>query len=53
MRAMAMEEAGNRTKLAPRKKKETYQKAYDLYKQAFEAGRTDAFEKMEELEDKL
>jgi chromosome segregation ATPase len=51
--AKGMEEAANRTKLAPRKKRRTYKKAYDLYKKAFEAGKTDAYAKMEELEDKI
>jgi chromosome segregation ATPase len=31
-RAQAIEEAGNRTKLAPKKKKETYREAIELYK---------------------
>ncbi len=49
-RAQAAEEMAKRTKLAPRKKKETMKEAYDLYKKAFEAGHKEAFAKVEELE---
>jgi DNA repair exonuclease SbcCD ATPase subunit len=52
-RAQAMEEAANRTKLAPRKKKETYAEALDLYKKALAYGREDAEPKIKELEDKI
>jgi len=52
-RAEAIEEAANRTKLAPRKKKETYQEAIDLYKRAFAMGREDARQKIDELEEKI
>lgn len=39
-RAKAVEEAANRTRLAPRKKKETYRESLDLYKKALELGKT-------------
>ncbi len=52
-RAAAIEEAANRTKLAPRKKKETYKEALDLYKKALTAGRQDAQAKIEELSKKV
>ncbi|MEN7549631.1 hypothetical protein AAG747_17030 [Rapidithrix thailandica] len=50
--AQTQEEVAKRTKFAPKKKKREYKAAYDLYQKAFEAGRTDAYEKMEELKDK-
>ena len=52
-RAVAYEEAANRTKLAPRKKKETLQQALDLYKQALALGNEAAEPKVTELEAKL
>lgn len=52
-RAAAVEEAANRTKLAPRKKKDTYQEALDLYKKALEKGREDAQAKIDELKEKV
>ncbi len=52
-RASAVEEAANRTKLAPRKKKKTYEEALNLYKKSKQLGREDAQEKIEELEDKI
>lgn len=52
-RAAAVEEAANRTKLAPRKKKETMKEALDLYKRAFALGREDAETKIKELEEKI
>lgn len=52
-RAQAVEEAANRTKLAPRKKKETLQEAIDLYKKALSLGRQDAQGKINELQKKL
>ena len=48
-RAAATEEAANRTKLAPRKKKETLKEALELYKLALSMGRTDAQKKIDEL----
>jgi chromosome segregation ATPase len=52
-RAESTVEMANRTKFAPKKKKETLKIAYDLYKLAFESGREDAYAKMEELEGEL
>lgn len=52
-RGEALEEAANRTKLAPKKKKETYKEAYDLYKKAFEEGHKEAYNKMQSLESKI
>jgi chromosome segregation ATPase len=52
-RAVAVEEAANRTKLAPRKKKETYQEALELYKKAQSLGSKDAAAKITELEKKI
>lgn len=49
-RAQAVEEAANRTRLAPRKKKETYLEALDLYRQAGNLGHPEAAAKMEELQ---
>lgn len=52
-RAAAIEEAANRTKLAPRKKKETYKEALELYKKALDSGRADAQAKIDELSKKV
>jgi len=52
-RAQAVEEAANRTKLAPKKKKETYQEAVELYKKAQSMGKEEAQAKITELEKKL
>lgn len=52
-RAVAVEEAANRTKLAPRKKKETLQEALELYKKAQSLGSKDAAAKIAELEKKI
>ena len=52
-RAAAIEEAANRTKLAPRKKRETYREALDYYRKALEAGREDAQAKIDELSKKV
>jgi len=52
-RAAAVEEAAKRTKLAPTKKKETYREALELYKKAFELGKTEAKDKISELEKKV
>ena len=52
-RGQAVEEAANRTKLAPRKKKETYREAVELYKKALSLGKTEAQDKITELEKKL
>jgi chromosome segregation ATPase len=42
-RGQAVEEAANRTKLAPRKKKETYKEAIELYKKALSLGKAEAY----------
>jgi hypothetical protein len=51
--ATAMEEAADRTKLAPRKKKTTQQEALELYRKAFQLGKQEAQDKIQELEKKL
>jgi chromosome segregation ATPase len=52
-RAQAVEEAANRTKLAPRKKKETLKEAVELYKKALSLGKSEAQAKITELEKRL
>ena len=52
-RAAAVEEAADRTQLAPRKKKRTYQEALDLYKKAYEMGVEEAKPKIDEIEEKI
>ncbi len=52
-RAQAVEEAANRTKLAPKKKKETLKEAIELYKKALSMGKTEAQAKIDELEQKI
>lgn len=52
-RGQAVEEAAARTKLAPRKKKETLREAVELYKKALSLGKTEAQEKITALESKL
>jgi chromosome segregation ATPase len=52
-RGEAVEEAAARTKLAPRKKKETLREAVELYKKALSLGKTEAQDKITELEKKL
>lgn len=52
-RAQAVEEAANRTKLAPRKKKETFKEAVELYKKALSLGKNEAQAKIDELEKRL
>jgi chromosome segregation ATPase len=52
-RASAVEEAANRTKLAPRKKKETYKEAIELYKKALSLGKQEAQDKITALEKKV
>jgi chromosome segregation ATPase len=46
----ALETAAERTKLAPRKKKETQREALELYKQSYSLGKQEAKTKIEELE---
>lgn len=52
-RAAAIEEAANRTKLAPKKKKETYKEAIELYKRSMALGNTEAEGKIKELEARI
>ncbi len=49
----ALEEAAKRTKLAPKKRKESYSEAMEYYKKALSFGREDAQAKIEELEKKI
>ncbi len=52
-RGQAVEEAANRTKLAPRKKKDTYKEAIELYKKALSLGKTEAQAKIDALNKKI
>lgn len=52
-RAIAIEEAANRTKFAPKKKKETRLEALELYRLALVFGKEEAKERIEILEQKL
>jgi len=52
-RGEAVEEAANRTKLAPRKRKETYKEAIELYKKALSLGVDKAQARIDELEKKI
>ncbi len=52
-RAQAVEEAANRTKLAPRKKKDTLKEALELYKKAQSLGNDKAQAKIDELEKRI
>ncbi len=52
-RGQAIEEAANRTKLAPRKKKDTLKEALELYKKALSLGNDKAKAKVDELEKRL
>jgi predicted nucleic acid-binding Zn-ribbon protein len=52
-RAKAVEEAANRTRLAPNKKRETYKEALELYKKALSLGKSEAQENISTLEKKL
>jgi chromosome segregation ATPase len=52
-RAAAVEEAANRTRLAPRKKKETLKEAVELYRKALSLGKNEAEAKITELEKRL
>lgn len=49
-RARAVEEAANRTKLAPNKKRETFKEALELYKHALSLGKTEAKEDVAKIE---
>jgi len=48
--AVALQTAAERTKLAPRKKKETQREALELFKQSYSLGKEEAKAKIEELE---
>ncbi len=52
-RGQAVEEAAARTKLAPKKKKETLREAIELYKKALSLGKAEAQEKITALESKI
>ena len=52
-RAQAVEEAASRTKLAPRKKKDTLKEALELYKKSLSLGKQEAQAKITELEEKV
>lgn len=52
-RGEAIEEAANRTKLAPKKKKDTYREALEMYKKALSLGVDKAQAKITELEEKV
>ena len=52
-RGAAVEEAANRTKLAPRKKKDTLKEALELYKKALSLGNDKAQAKVDELEKRV
>ena len=51
--AKALEEAADRTKFAPKKKKETQREALELYKLALSLGKSEAETKVQELEKEL
>lgn len=51
--AQALELAAKRTRLAPRKKKETYNQALDLYRKAQQAGHPDALAKINDLKKRV
>jgi len=48
-RAAAVEEAAKRTRLAPKKKRQTLQEAIELYQKAYSLGRDDAKKKIDQL----
>jgi TolA-binding protein len=52
-RAQAVEETANRTKLAPKKKKASYQEAIDLYKKSLSLGKKEAQAKITAIEKKI
>jgi chromosome segregation ATPase len=52
-RAQATEEAANRTKLAPKKKKDTFKEAIEMYKKAQSLGNKEAAAKIAALEKKI
>lgn len=52
-RGKAVEEAANRTKLAPNKKRETYREALELFKKSLSLGKKEAQENITSLEKKI
>jgi chromosome segregation ATPase len=52
-RAQAVEEAANRTKLASRKKKETYREAIELYRKSLTLGKAEAQGRIDALEKRV
>jgi chromosome segregation ATPase len=52
-RAKSVEEAANKTRLAPRRKKETYREALELYKKALSLGKKEAQANITLLENKI
>ncbi len=52
-RAQAVEDAANRTKLAPRKKKETLREAIELYKKSLSLGKAEAQARIDDLEKRI
>jgi chromosome segregation ATPase len=52
-KAQVVEELARRTRFAPRKKKETRKEALELYRMAFTLGKTEAADKISELESKI
>jgi chromosome segregation ATPase len=52
-RAKAVEEAASKTRLAPRRKKETYKEAIELYKKALSLGKEEAKNRITQLESKI
>jgi len=51
--AQALETAADRTKFAPRKKKETQREALELYKLSYSLGKSEAQNKIDELEKEI
>ena len=51
--ARALERAADRTKFAPKKKKETQREALELYKAALSLGKSEAERKVKELEKEI
>lgn len=52
-RARAVEEAANRTRLAPQKKRDTYKEALELYKRSLSLGKEEARKDITNLEKKI
>src|SRR5690606_9185723 len=51
-RARAVEEAANRTRLAPQKKRDTYKEALELYKRSLSLGKEEARRNIADLEER-